>query len=386
MVLRPVCGVAVLVASLAAQSRTSAPAVDPYTGGDGAAMDRAGVVSYGPFHWGPHDTAAIERAVEGSTFLWLETAHFRIGTTMLAREIASDRAERKAFAKELSLLRKRLPKVNRRTRTLDPWLHLHLFAMRLEDQHADLVRRMGCTDKQLAREGTPHLGMKHKVGVLLFETREELYRYTSTIAGIPSKSPINHVYSDQGMIVFASSVAGRDGLVQAGQILHSHVAYHVANTFLMGFRGWTRESPLWFKLGLCAYYARRADPRFNCFHAALLDTRDAHLFSAWGKRVRARAARDGLASVETMLQWRSEKDLKFIDYLLCWSHVDHLLCKDDDGFRAFVTYVKAEPTKCRTGDPAEILKWNLVGLQGAWDLDADTLAASWRTHVKRRYR
>ena len=57
--------------------------IDPYTGGDAAAMALAGVVAYGPFAWADHVTTAdVDRVLGEKRFLWLETAHFRIGSSM----------------------------------------------------------------------------------------------------------------------------------------------------------------------------------------------------------------------------------------------------------------------------------------------------------------
>src|SRR5688572_19793294 len=57
-------------------------AVDPYTGGERAGIDRAGYVGLGPFPlWEGVRTTDVEEAI-GRRVIWIETAHFKVGSTL----------------------------------------------------------------------------------------------------------------------------------------------------------------------------------------------------------------------------------------------------------------------------------------------------------------
>jgi len=154
------CAAAVLGASLedvSAQRRKKdddAWKKDPYTEADPDRMAAAGYVSFGPFAWGDnHDTARIEHVLgDGVKLLWVETAHFKIGSSLPPYKIPHDKTERRKLRDELERLDAKLPAVKPRTRTLDRWLRLHLFAQRLEDTYADFCERIDVKPEDQIRE------------------------------------------------------------------------------------------------------------------------------------------------------------------------------------------------------------------------------------------
>ena len=172
------------------KSGYEAPAeVDPYTGGEPAALLEAGYVSYGPFEWADgHDTRAIEEIL-GLPVLWVETAHFRLGSTLWEYRVSDDRDEKRKLRAELEKLREFLPNVPKRTRDIDPWLRLHLYAMRVEQTYSQFLEDFGLEDLDFpsapAAKRRPHpmgrgpyLGMQEKFTILLTEKASTLGRYT----------------------------------------------------------------------------------------------------------------------------------------------------------------------------------------------------------------
>ena len=56
---------------------------DPYTRGAKAELARAGIESFGPFHWADDiETQDIVEILGSPQILWIETAHFKLGSTL----------------------------------------------------------------------------------------------------------------------------------------------------------------------------------------------------------------------------------------------------------------------------------------------------------------
>src|SRR5260221_3805982 len=107
---------------------------DPYTRGAKEELARAGYASLGPFHWADGiETQDIEETFGGLRVLWVETAHFKLGSTLPTYECPPDDLEKTRLKDELARLGKRLPRARREAAKLDPWLRLHLYAQPLDE-------------------------------------------------------------------------------------------------------------------------------------------------------------------------------------------------------------------------------------------------------------
>src|SRR5262245_63873355 len=77
------------------------PRQDPYTAAVDKAMAALGVVSYGPFPWADGlRSEDIDKVLGDNRILWLETAHFRIGSTLKPIDVADDVDARKEVLAE----------------------------------------------------------------------------------------------------------------------------------------------------------------------------------------------------------------------------------------------------------------------------------------------
>jgi hypothetical protein len=79
----------------AADARAPFPKVDPYTLGEAETLARVGHASFGPFLWGDgHSTAQVEQELGGVPLIWVETAHFKLGSSLPEYTDAKDIGER----------------------------------------------------------------------------------------------------------------------------------------------------------------------------------------------------------------------------------------------------------------------------------------------------
>jgi hypothetical protein len=169
-----------LCANLSAQDKAPAgkdedvKAIDPYTDGDAKAMAAAGVVAYGPFPWADDkSTADLERVLGERHMLWLETAHFRIGSALPMQNLPAGQDQKRILSEELKQLHKKVPRVPEHPARLDPWLRLHLYAARAEGCYAWFQKLLSVTDANFGdgtqvRKGA-YLGLPDKFLLLLFQ-------------------------------------------------------------------------------------------------------------------------------------------------------------------------------------------------------------------------
>jgi hypothetical protein len=136
-------------------------------------MDKAGYLSFGPFRVAKDlKTTDIEETLGKIPVLWVETAHFKLGSTLKTYKFQGDQKENERLKDELGRLKSRFDKFTPPRGKLDPWLRLHLFALRLEDLYADFQQRFALQD------AGPLLGMELKYTVLLLEKESGLVRFS----------------------------------------------------------------------------------------------------------------------------------------------------------------------------------------------------------------
>ena len=141
--------------------------VDPYTLGERELELRLGYERVGFFPWAAGQTTSdVREMMGGIEILWVETEHFRIGSSLKTYDIPGDKAERALLKKELARLKKRLGKLRAPRNELDPWLRLHLYAQRMEELYADFFERFSLSPSDFP-DGAPYLGYREKFLVLI---------------------------------------------------------------------------------------------------------------------------------------------------------------------------------------------------------------------------
>src|SRR5215831_10959826 len=95
--------------------------VDPYTRGEKEALEKAGYASLGPFEWAEGlRTDDVKETLGAGEVLWVETAHFKIGSTLQSYRYHNDNKEEKALDAELARLKPRLEHYQPPKNKIDP--------------------------------------------------------------------------------------------------------------------------------------------------------------------------------------------------------------------------------------------------------------------------
>src|SRR5688572_6880547 len=118
----------------AAQKGDKAQSKCPYCHEDPALMKAAGVLTHGPIPIGDKGSEELERTLPATRWLYLETAHLRWASAL--GDSGIDQKDRERVEAELDRLRAALPDVPAKPKKLDPFLRLHLQAMKGEEFYA----------------------------------------------------------------------------------------------------------------------------------------------------------------------------------------------------------------------------------------------------------
>ncbi|MBL8862348.1 MAG: hypothetical protein JNK02_10085 [Planctomycetes bacterium] len=358
--------------------------VDPYTRGERAGLDAAGYVSLGPFPWCEGvTTVEIQRELGGLPILWVETEHFRIGSTLQTYKLSADKIERKRLSDELAWVRETFPKARIPAGKLDPWLRLHLYARRIESVHADFLRCFGLTEDDFgsgpqAIAPGPYLGMERKHTVLLSERRSSLARFVRFVVQRDGTDPMRERLPGGSLFFGISAEAVESWGHESDSALHAQVAANVAMNLAVAFRGMSSPIPLWFEYGWSHVASRRVDERYTLYaRGTLREGADAW---RWEPRV-AGLVTNGFAPTWTDLAGKRRfEDLSGPDHLVAWSKAAWLL--ESLGPRGMRTYLLtvSDPLPRQDGldPPAFRRDRELAALVEISGLGLERLEESWR--------
>jgi hypothetical protein len=369
------------------------PPVDPYTGGEREALDRAGYVSFGPFQFGDGHSSAKVEEVLGFPLVWVETAHFKLGSSLEKYPLKdAEPDEREKLRDELARLREKLPAVKTKPRELDSWLRLHLFAMRLEELYADFAGRFaagvefpaaGAEPGNLGRG--PYLGQPDKFSVLLFERESTYGRFSAHFLGQTLRVPIRHNFHTTGSLFYGMCVDPLEGGYASDTAVHCSVVAGVVHNLVDGFRYYGHDPPLWWREGLGHFYSRRIHGRWNVFTGkddGRIEDEDAW---EWEPRVHGRVKFGVFPAWAEMLAWSDPAVLTRADHMIAWSRIEYLLGREGTGAAAFMMAVKEPRTPGTRPAPETVLERQRQALAAAWGATPEELEQAWVKHVLERY-
>ncbi len=382
-----------LAVALVSAARPVDDEVDPYSKGDPELLAAAGYLSLGPFPWADGvDTEDVDAILGDVTMRWVETPHFRIGSSLPAYRVPN--AEKDGVREELKALKQLLPKVNVRTKRLDPWLRLHLYALRLERLHAELCELLGVDDDDFvpATEGGkymgegPCLGMPGKPTVLLFEKSSSLGRYRVRFTDQTVDAAVRRLFYDPPSMTFATSIETGKGLFDEDVSLHCHVVFNVTHNLVNSFKYFAYKLPVWVPEGISHWFRRRVDPVWNQFTAVKDNDGPGKAEQDWAVRVRARVGHEYFPAAEELMNWMDYDDLSVVDHMMIWSRIDFLIDQGPDRFARFMDVLKDHPgTVDGLFSVEQVQARQVQALGAAYQLEPDVFDVQWAAWVEATY-
>jgi hypothetical protein len=374
--------------------------IDPYTRGQRKELDRAGYISLGPFPLAEGiKTGDVEEVFGSIPVLWVETAHFKLGSTLVSYPISSDERERRALHEELVRLGKRLPNAHDETAKLDPWLRLHLYAQRLEEEYADFESRFALSEDNFTAKANPDprkpdymgpgpfLGAPMKFTVLLTEKSSHAARFAKHWLNSDETTYYEALLPGGSVFLGVSAEESKKSIgTSLDSALHGIVAQEVARNLCAGFRGARARPPAWFAHGLALYYGRKVDERW-CLWVPRARTDEDDGSWRWELRMGGLVANNFVQPWEDMLAWPTSTKLEVAQHMTAWSRVSWLMTMDKARLRTFLMGVSQgiDPKNPATSAPGYSLEQQKTALNAAFGKTPVELDTAWRKWVARTY-
>jgi hypothetical protein len=379
---------------VAAAQRVESAHGDPYVGDGVTELGRAGIVGHGPAFIGRFfGTSEVDEVLDPDhRLLWLETEHFVIGSRLPAYPLSDgDSTQREKLRQELSQLRERLPRIERDVRLLDPWLRQHLFAQRCESVYRDFLEVLALRDDAFPTKGTvpvgatdfrgigPYLGMRGKLVVLLFATREDLSRVSMQIFGeswvTPTARDLGH-----GLGFMVAAAADESIGLHDDTELHVRVVDALVRSACQGLCAALFDVPAWARVGLALEFVRAVDPDHPGF-----DRRSGRILAErasvdWSEHALGLARRRSGRPLAELILVRDEAEFGFNDQVALWSRVAWLRSTRREQFARFLVDLK-QPLWPGPGTPdfERILEHQATTLHRCFHVESvDDLDEQWR--------
>ncbi len=371
--------------------------LDPYTKHEAAALAKAGYVALNEFKFADElTTKDIEKTLgDGVEMIWVETAHFRIGSSLPEYEIV-EREEKDRLNAEFERLKARIPAIPAKVpRKLDPWLRLHMTAQRCEELYAEFASLFaldhvkwptgpGQTVAGQYRGEGPFLGMTNKFTVLLFEKESSYGRIREQyLAGGGGTSSTRQLFVKSGSMFFAAHLEGSN--LDQDTVLQCSLTYNLVFNLIDGTKYYTHSVPTWIPVGLGHAFARRISPKFNYFTDDRAYSSDDKDQWDWPPRIQARVKNQVWPSAAKIFALPDVTQVEYVDHMMAWSRMDFLLRENAAGLPVFLDGVKGRLAQGRTPTPEEVATAHAAAFHKAFGMDAAGFDAAWSAWVLKTY-
>jgi hypothetical protein len=314
-------------------------------------MQAAGVLSHGPIPISSQGSAALAATLPSAEWIFLETAHLRWASALGPETV--ELAEKKRVRAELARLKKLLPSVPSDVRKLDPWLRLHLHAMKGEELYARFQSLLQVTDadfppasdepRDIAKPfmgAGPFLGEKDKFEVVLHPSRALHRTFTTDLCGVSVTDSFRwHFKAEHKLLV---SIPAEDSDLRKDRWLFPHVAHNLSHAFLCAYKHFSYDPPIWIDEGLAHAIEREIDPESVTSDGTEGAARERHFPSDWDAAVARLVARKKAATLAELLHAKEFGELDADAHLVAWSKVRFLVEEHPAKLAAILGGVKGQ--------------------------------------------
>jgi hypothetical protein len=316
---------AAVIAVAPQPARAQKPKTDvcPWCKNDPDTMKKAGIVTHGPMPIGPKTSTELAAELPGPQWIFLETEHIRWASSLPA--VVVELADQERVEAELARLRLLLPDVPQKVKKLDPWLRLHLIAMKGEEFYARFEKLLAVTDDQFGvprTDGAPfmgdgkYLGEKNKFEVVLHASHITHNQFTKDFSGTQVTGSLRWHFPDHRMLV---SIPCEDPDYKKDRLLFPHVVHNLSHLFLSAYKHFTYYPPAWIDEGVALAMEKEIDPRSMTNEGEEGTLHDRVSPPDWDVEVRKMIARGRHKHMAELMYVKELGELDSDALYTCWS-------------------------------------------------------------------
>jgi len=365
--------------------------VCPYTKGDKELERKLGYSTFGFVPWrGTEDSKSVQQNMGGVPMLWVETPHFRIGSSLGTYKIPNDREERARIKEELARLKDKLGRLKAPKKKLDPFLRLHIYAQRAEDVYENFIADFEIEPADMTRG--KYGGHKNKILLILCERKSEFGRYLRIYENSEIEFSYRTGWHGEGLLTVVNVEAIAENWREEKEapvdtMFHCMMASCLASNFVDGWGTPIFSSPTWLTYAYGHYAQKRIDPRYPVFDGrkVIYDKEDDSW--NWKPRVRNLVKNDFFASATKMFGFESYEDLHARDHMVGYSKLEYLLTQVEGGDKEKFLTQMTHPIARRDAGGIENPKVarQVRALEEHYGLTPEQLDEGWAKWVERRY-
>lgn len=360
----------------------------PWCRDDPKVLEAASLVGHGPmpFSIEGRTSADVARTLPGLTWRFLETKHLRLATSLGAEVVTLQ--ERPRVEAELDRLRAAIPSVPKKVQTLDPWLRLHLTAMKCEELYARFQQLLRVTDADFPESrihGQPfmgngrYLGEKEKFELVLHANRKTHFLYTQDVTGARVNDALRwHLKNPHKMM---ASMPAEDGDLRQDKYLLPHVAHNLTHLLFNAYKHFSWDPPAWLDEGLAHLFELESAKDINitfCSDEGAGPERERG--KDWTALARGLAERGKNPSMATLMERKMFADLTKDEHVAAWSRVQFLASAHGESFARFLGDLKGRLDESGNPTGKDLPAFTRTKLKELWGwtpADLDTAWAAW---------
>ena len=339
-------------------------------------------LAHGPIAIGPKGSAALAESLPSADWKFLETPHLRWAFALGPETV--DMADRKRVRAEIARLKLLLPSVPDDPKKLDPWLRLHLLAMKGEELYARFQELLQVTDDDFPETRAPdgpfmgagkYLGELEKFEVVLHPSRELHRTFTTDLCGVSVTDSFRwHFKVEHKMLV---SIPAEDPDLRRDRWLFPHVAHNLSHAFLCAYKHFSYDPPIWIDEGLAHAIEKEIEPESVTTDGTEGASRETHMPSDWDAAVRKLVAAKKAATLAELMHAKEFGELDADRHLVAWSMVRFLIEEHPDALAQLLGGIKGQldeegrpSSRDLTGLQRRLLlgagNWTPAGFDEAW--------------------
>lgn len=338
---------ALALGAASASTQKAREAVCPWCKNDPELMQKAGIVSHGPIPIGPKGSAELVAKLPAAQWVFLETAHIRWASTLGPCNVEME--DKKRVLAELARLKQLLPTVPDEPKKLDPFLRLHLFAMKGEEFYARFQKLLGVTDADFPESRQvdgPYmgdgrfLGEKDKFELVIHTTRANHALFVVDFAGAAPTDALRwHLKPHHKMI---ASIPAEDSDLRKDKWLFPHVVHNLSHLCFDAYKHFSYDPPLWLTEGLALCMEKEIEPASTTNEGeegGKSDVRGPRDYAAAARKLVAGGKQKRLAQLMPM---KEVAELDETSKITAWSMVRFLLDAHPEKTARFLGGVKGQ--------------------------------------------
>lgn len=319
--------------------------VCPYCRNDPELLKAAGLVSHGPIDIGFEGSEDFAERFPASQWLFLESEHMRWGSSLASESVKSKDRERLEL--ELDRLREFFPEIPERVKRLDPFLRIHLLALRGEDFYARFQELLGVTDADFPAERQVegpymgnglYLGEKGKFEVFIHVSRATHKMFTAKYMGSSVTDSLRwHVRGAHKML---ASIPAVDSDIRYDRFLHPHVVHNLSHLMLCAYKHFSYDPPIWLDEGLAHAMEQEINHEFHTLDGEEGSMSDNKGPGDWDKELDRLQKKDRLTTYAKLMRIQAFGEMSQDDHVSAYGMVRFLIDEKPKEFAAFLGVLK----------------------------------------------